>query len=322
MRNVGLMWALAAGCSANGGGGGGCNNGGGGADLVMTDVNNYKIDEATTDMAFGHVTVQQETDFCFDWSGMTTDIRGRPLDPTTIEQVLLVDFPYDEIDLVSKIVDENYIPQEGVSPFIFDNTTTGGGTYACATEMNVVGTDLTPDLLVPEEGRTWLLSLVKFPGAVQEIQQVMLIDFQPAGVNEVAFADGMSSITIGPDLGSKPIETAADLGTYTLDWSDLEKDVNGKAWDNLVGDKLFIVNYDGTVEDIEADFLLLDYHATAVYDLDVRGKTSAILNEASTEEGETFAGFTTDGTWVVGIACSSCISPIPVAIAVVNVAAE
>jgi hypothetical protein len=289
------------------------------SNLVLTDANNFDI--ANSDMAMARFQVEEGTDFCFDWSSMTTDIRGRPLDPAAIEQVLLVDFAFPEDELISKIIDDNYVPQEGALPWVFDNFE--GRTEACASETTALGTPLPLATLAGGESRTWLLSLATLPGGVVEVQQVMLIEpvtGAPGGV--ATFTDGLSSITIEADLGSPPLETQAGAGPYTLDWGELKKDVNGATWDSLIGDSLFIVNYDGAIGDIEADFLLLDYHAAELYELDVRGKTNALLDEATDVDGKAFPGFTTAGTWIVGITCSTCISPVPLAIAVVEVEAE
>ena len=287
------------------------------SDLEMKDTNNFKMGEAS-DMTLAHTEVLAQQDFCVDWSAMTTDIRGRPLVPSEIEQVLLVIFDKDEQTLVSEIVDDNYVPAAGSEPYVFDNV--DGGTEACLSEMSALGVPFPLEELVASEGRTWLLSLIKLPDGRKDVQQTMVIvPSASAPASDAVFEDGLSSIALDVSLDAPPIETGADLGPYTLDWSRLKKDTNGKPWDNLVGDQLFIVNYDGTPADIEADFLLFDYNATAVYDLSVRGKTSARLDEAADAQGNPFPGFTTDGTWVVGITCSTCISPVPLAMAVVNV---
>jgi hypothetical protein len=172
-----------------------------------------------------------------------------------------------------------------------------------------------------------MLSLVTFPnGSTEEVEQVMRIIPGATGHtgpdDPVVYTDGLSSITLGPELSSVHIPTVAASDEYTLDWGGLEHDVTGKAWDNLVGDRLFILRYDGTVDDIEADFLLLDYHAAELYQLDAYGVTNAVLSDAVDVDGNPFPGFTADETWLVGIGCSSCISPVPLALAVVDVEAE
>jgi hypothetical protein len=99
----------------------------------------------------------------------------------------------------------------------------------------------------------------------------------------------------------------------------MENDVFGQPFDNLVADTLVILNYPGTVEDVENDFLLVDYHADAQYTLDVYGAESAQLEEAVTPEGDPFPGFTSEGTWLIGLINSKSLSPLPLVMTVVEV---
>lgn len=297
----------------------GCGNGAK-TNLEFGNENNFKLDTATSDMTLYQGVVASGQQFCFDWSAMTTDMRGRPLDPTAIDQVLLVEFPYTEDVLITKIVDENDVPQEGTEPWIFENS--NGDTYGCTDQMQALGNYIedATDVIVAQEGRTWMLSLVTLTEGTIEVQQVMRIIPDTAVVDpvDVTFTDGLSSIFLQPVMSDVAIQTVAAADDYTLDWATLTKDVAGKKWNNLKGDRLFVLRYDGTVEDITNDFLLLDYHAAELYKMDAFGVTNADLREAVADDGTPFGGFTTEETWLIGLGCSGCISPVPLAMTVVE----
>ena len=63
--------------------------------------------------------------------------------------------------------------------------------------------------------------------------------------------------------------------------------------------------------------------ATELYEIPiVDGATTVDLALAKTSDGKTFSGFTApngaDGFWAVGLVCSSCQIPAPIAVAILN----
>ena len=122
------------------------------------------------------------------------------------------------------------------------------------------------------------------------------------------------------DIAGKPtIETKADAGPYTLDWSAVTTDVNGQTFDSLLGDRLLVAHYDaGDAAAVEDQFLTLDESAAEKWTWDVFGKTDADLSLPDLN-GDSFSGFTTDGVWLVAISCSTCTSPVPLLLSVVSV---
>jgi len=85
------------------------------------------------------------------------------------------------------------------------------------------------------------------------------------------------------------------------------------------------VNFD-TVAQVEEVFLRVDTEADELYYLSsldgtpvVQGETDADLMLATDADGNPFPGFTTDGIWLLGIECLSCLSPAPLALSIVEV---
>jgi hypothetical protein len=293
---------------------GGC-GGGSEADLVMEDANNYT---QTSDITFGRYPVQEGTDTTLDWSALTTDLRGRPLDPTTVDQVVFSLLEMAEDELKERVL-SNDIPQSEANSSTFGNE--DARTSVSLSELEALSNTFDPADLVGDTLTTWVATLIDVPEGTSQQQVLFTVVVEPGPEpGTVAMTDGASSVTVVPDLQSQPaLQTVADAGPYTLDWSGMENDVFGQPFDNLVADTLVILNYPGTVEDVENDFLLVDYHADAQYTLDVYGAESAQLEEAVTPEGDPFPGFTSEGTWLIGLINSKSLSPLPLVMTVVEV---
>jgi hypothetical protein len=290
--------------------------GGGASDLVMEDVNNYTQE---SDITFGHYPVVDGVDTTIDWSALTTDLRGRPLDPSTVDQVLFSKLEMTEDELRQRVL-ANDIPQAEAESATFGNG--DHETSVALSELDAVGNPFDPANVVGDADHVWIVSLVETPEgtADQQILYTVAVDPGPAG-GAVAITDGASSVNLLPNLhrDGAALHTVADERPYTLDWSGMTEDVFGNPFDNLVWNTLVLVNYGGSVSDAEGDFLLLDHHADAVYRLDVYGKESARLEEASDADGNAFPGFTTDGTWLVGLVDHASLSPVPLVMTVVEV---
>jgi hypothetical protein len=303
-------------CTSGGSGseGGGCNGGG---DLVFAEENLYSFSAGFETEQILEIEAQQEV--TVDWSAMTTDLRGRPLDPSTVEQVALLNVkaPPEE---VFRMIAENDIGSDDLQDqTLFVND---GLTSANLSEFEI--TDLRFDLALLEEraDRTWLVSLMNVSDGRNDILGTAV--FQPKAEvdgHEVVFFDGISRLTdVQVDIATKaPLTTKEGLGSYSLDWSGLAVDTFGHAIVAEQADELFIGHYSGDVASVEADFLQIDTIADELYRLDVYGTTGALLGEAVDARGGSFGGFTRDGTWLVGIVCTGCATPAPLILGHVQV---
>jgi hypothetical protein len=153
------------------------------------------------------------------------------------------------------------------------------------------------------------------------LSSVFVVPTPGIETTHVEFTDGSATFEFEADLHSAaPLRTATGYEAYTLDWSAVEVDASGHEYDVLQGDRLLVGHVaSDDVTEVEAGFVRLTEEADALYRMDVRNATSAGLGAALDAGGAPFPGFTTGGTWLVGVECTLCTSPAPLILARVEV---
>lgn len=313
-------------CSDKGddsGGGDGDGGGDGGvptADLVYSDANNYSyvatLDVATIDLAEG-------ADNKVDWSGLTTDIRGRPVTPSEIDLVTLVAFNVTKEEVLDSI-NTNSLNQSAIRDYRqFQNDEFR--TSARMSEFEILGNEFVPatDFVEhPESTWTWAFVLWDEADGRQDILSDVFIVPVPGEPNQTATVDNdTATLSFEVDLHSAPpLASLSGQSSYTFDWSQATVEASGQPFDTAKADRLLIGHVAGAVSDVEASILTVLDSADELYRMEVRGETSADLTLATEKtSGAAFTGFTTDGTWLIGIECTTCTSPTPLILSVVEV---
>lgn len=298
----------------------GC-SGGGSADLVFEQANNFEYKGVVT---LESIDVESHADFCADWSAVTVDLRGRAFDPAKVEQIYLLELDLTQDEVEAKIAANTLVQADAATQWIgeLDNPT---DTEICASAFEIIGNvlDTGPDGPLDENAdQTWLMSLVDIVDGVTDVlTSVFVVPTDGSTNHDVLFTDTSSQLDVQTlDIAGKPaIETQADIGPYTLDWSAVTTDVNGQTFDPLLGDRLLVAHYDADdASAVEGQFLTLDESAAEKWTWDVFGKTDADLSLPDLN-GASFDGFTADGVWLVAISCSTCTSPVPLLLSVVSV---
>jgi hypothetical protein len=290
------------------------------ADLVFTDANNYTFE---SDLQISAVEVAPETDLLIDWSGVTTDIRGRSVDPTQVEQILFVEFGATQAEVLTKIDANDLQQSDALNQYLYFNN---GQTSIQASDLSILGNPFDLELLKPESSKTWLLSLTNIVDSRFDfLMNTFVVPTEGSKNTMVVLDDSSATLTFEVDLQSAPaLRTSSSFDEYTLDWSAATKDVFGRDLDVGLVTRLIIGKVaTDDISAVEADFLQLYELADELYTQDVNGLTFANLSGATLQSDGTtpFAGFTADGTWVVGIECTrqECTNPAPLLLSVVEV---
>jgi len=312
MRGALLIVAV-AGCKGKGDG------------LVMEQKNNYTYSN-TIDIQ--SVEVGSGADANVDWSGLATDVRARTVDPTQVQQISLVKFSYS-LDELLPLVAQNKIDAQKQADeiYLFDNCLSDGDPCTTSNTLGafqITGIAFDPaTLLLEDDSVTWLVSVLDKPrGSIDLLMSKAITPKDASNNHDVTVGDGDTTLDYTVDLHSAPsIQAPAGSPDVSLDWSAVKKDVYGNDYNSVAGDTLLIGHYSGqTVDDVEAEFLQLDTAATEVYRTSVVQATSLDdLSIATDEAGNAFPGFDTDGTWLVGVQCSTCSTPVPLLLATVSV---
>ncbi len=291
-------------------------------DLVFTDANNYTYEGELLAKEWTWASGQDGT---LDWSGFTTDMRDREVDPATVTKLSLTAFSLDKAGVLAK-VESNDLKMSDVRLY-YELDNSEGATQAALTEFSIIGNEFIPanDFLAhgPEDGDwTWMASVWKVTeyGREEILTSVFLVPTEDTSATGYAFTQDTATFVFEPDLHShEPLRTSAGLNAYTLDWSQVSTDSSGHAYDEGYGDQLVIGHVDGDVAHVESELARIHQAAQAIYVLDVYYETDADLMDAASLDGTPFPGFTTQGTWLVGVECTRCTSPAPLILTMVEV---
>lgn len=276
------------------------------ADQVYAMHPSYRVDDRV---------VRSEYDLLVTWPDMTTDGWGVKTDPLGFDYVVLLEIlaQPDEVadrleadDLGADLVSTWTLPVDSFPTAHLTDLASGASTFDPAT------------YLVENPDKVWVLGLADADGDRLDLRS--LLTLVPDDLSQETGADMQplgSSFGYTAALDGAHLATATGWELYTLDWSALTTDALGKAYDDELGDELFLARFDDP-SGLEAS--VLDWEALAAewYTMDVERETDARLDLARDGEGAVFPGFS-EGTWLVGVRCSSCFSPFPLWVVTVDV---
>jgi hypothetical protein len=289
--------------------------------MAFTDANNYSY---TANLSLASIALAEGQDATVDWSALTTDYRGRTLDPLDIDQITVSNIGLPQADVIAAI-NTNGLAQNNIRDYRL--AATASQTSIQLSETSILGNPFEPanDFLAID-GTSWLLTLWKENdrGLMEIVMSQFVVPTAGEPNTAVAFTNDSASLAFSADLSTATaLRVPADSPPYSLDWSDVTTDVNGKPYDKLLGDTLRIAHTTlESPEALAAEFLRLDEVSDQTYYANVYGLLSLDdLSSAAAVDGTAFPGFTTGGTWVIGVECTqlSCFSPAPLILAVVEV---
>ena len=274
-------------------------------------------------MAIGSVGIQPTTDATVDWCGLGTDLRGRVVvDQAGVDQILLVEFALSQQEVMDKVSVNELLQSDTESQWLLEAP---GTCNIHLSDFEILANPFEPALM-EDNGRNWLLSVMNTPGGRWDILMSSFVVAETSSTNtEILVGDDSAELEFNAHLSNlEHLGTVAGAANYTVDWSGMTTDVYGHDFDTLQGDRLLVGKVDvASVSDIEALFLRLDTEAEKLYYLDTYGITYIDdLHAATADDGTTFPGFDTSGIWLLGIECTTCTSPAPLWLTVVDVVAE
>lgn len=305
-------------------------------DLVLTNANNYTYD-ATFEVDEVLVASGQDSTICF--GDVTTDIRGRAMDPTDLTEISISSFTKTKAEVAQMVVD-NSLDQGDVDDFReipLDEGALQGATCVNLTDFTIIGNPLIPETEFLENANTtWLATLWKTApdGRDDILMSIVVKPVEGEKNRSVTMTDSSSRMTFVPDLQSMEHAVTSPGQDYTADWMDVTVDASGLDFDLRKYDRMVIGHTSmATLDEVEQVFLQLYELADEIYFLDTYGLNFAELNDngnvlrtedgepvlPTSIDGEVFEGFTRDGHWLIGIDCTTCTSPAPVFLTVVDV---
>lgn len=268
--------------------------------LSLSDSNNFQYD-ADVSMESSELPSAVGTSVV-EWSGLGADMLGNPMDPTDVVGVQLLVFPDMDLDEVSKGVATDTLKQSDVGVFLEAEPT---GTQVELQDFGLQGNPVGVDEYFLEGSGTWMLSLV---GAEQYLRFHHLVPMDDSVETTASITGDAAQIGVTATFAGV-VAVSAEHGA--VDWSDITADGldNELALHRL--DSLTLARVPGvSPADIEASFDALDSLIDVRHDYELDGQTSLELPELAEVDDE--------GTWLLGLSCSSCTSPVPKVLVVVE----
>jgi hypothetical protein len=286
----------------------------------LKDENNYT---ASGTLTVPHVATGAGADVNVCWSGITSDILCHDVAPGQIVATTFLRIPDLTEAEITKRLTTGTFEQKLVNLYLtFWVAWEPGATCAVLSKFKFGSRMLIPaeDYLADPKYKYMLLFAASEVAGEQTRSMVFLDPTPGLVVAQVDGPNGCGDLAFTADLTTpKPLSIPA-AGPWLVDWSGLTKDGLGNTVTFATIDSLVVGYYDMTVAGLEKKALDYDRIATVLYTVPIdAGATHVDLASATTSTGQPFTGFTAGtGFWAIGLRCSTCQLPAPIAVAIVN----
>jgi hypothetical protein len=318
---AGLVAAMGTGLAC-GGGGDGDQPPTGDADAYIQNANNYT---STSSLSIPSLPVKAGADLRVCWTGLTSNLLGHPLvDTKDIDSVTFLRIEgLTKAEIAQKFAADQFETKNVKIPRTFavadhSDTCASLSQFKLGAAYLDPAADLTP-------GANIVLMLLWAKGTVAGIgSQTMAFLDADAGstVTEVTAPQGKPILSFEADLTTPKAVDIPASGPWVIDWSGLTKTGMDQPVVYQKIDSILVGFYqDMSVSELEARCLDFDRIATKLYRATITplGARSIDLATTKIDGGEAFGGFSArNGVWAVGLMCSQCKVPAPVAVAILN----
>jgi hypothetical protein len=286
--------------------------------LVLEDAANYAYSASYTTEP---IPVQDcPEDLTVDWSGLTTDLLGQPLEPTTdLDTIRVVAFQDLGVEDVLEDIAADDLHQADLAGNVDHEITAGETSAEIASGFSFNGAYVEPSTeFCASLGRSYMVT------AMSGLYDYRMFGFFVPTDGEtnttVSLTADTTSISIEVDLergGIVPVPGDQDV---VVDWSGLTTDMRGNPLSLSHIDRFMLGRFDLTIPEIEASFLQLEELAVELYTAEASdGVYTLDLSQATDASGGAFAGFGDAGPWLLALSCSTCATPAPYYLAVLGV---
>jgi hypothetical protein len=331
---VPLLALVAGGCSDNGGGGTPANPPAEcvGKNVRVAEKFNYQFSSTLT---FPPTKVQPKTELSFDWSGVSRDFLGHPVDPKNdITMVSVLSWGLPRTELEEKLNADTLLQKDlTVVPLsIMTNGMTAGidagTTSAKLFQFTLNGEPITENGSItreavlgyfdaddyPPDYTTYTLMAASGDVLGQGTRMIQSFILDKGSTNtEIKMTPAATQLKWSANIHDLvPSGIPAGEAGITVDWSDsIQKNALGGEFDPTMILHVLVGRYSEDVGQLEKKFLDIELIATELYRGDVLVGTNIDLSTLTDEDGNTFKGIDSSGTWLLALQCGVCHNPAP-----------
>ena len=290
-----------------------------GANVVANEKNDYSFSSTIT---LPPVTVAQMSNLNFDWSGLTRDFEGHPLDPTKdlgLAIVMSWSLPLAEFEKDLN-ADALFTSQLILSPPL-SLLLSGGLTSAHLYDFTINQTPVTPAMInqyfdatmYPPAAASFVVGVQTGTDLGRQLRMLQAFNLDATStVTSVAITNDSTKLSYKANLHDLTI-TGVPGGTpaLTLDWSKMQTNGLGRTFTDGYVTSAVLGHYTQTPAELEGQFLDLDRIALATYRADISAGSVLDFTTLKDGTGASFPGIDDTGTWLVGLFCGNCRNPAP-----------
>ena len=281
-----------------------------GRTVTLGDANNFRYSGI---ISLPEIPIAPHTDVTFDWSALSMDMQCHGVDPVAdIDNISVMVFPHLTVPEVEDGLTYDTLQQVDLGLYI--EQLAEAQTSMPLSALTFYGTD--PKILkfTRDGSGTWLVLLTS--GTQLAVGTRALAFFTPTDGEtntEVPIGDSCDVLDFDADLESLTRVPVNVEGPWPVSWLEVTQNGQGSPFNAGKIDRIMLARYaDLERADLQARFLDLELIADDMWIQDLPGGAAAELSELThTRTGAPFSGFTTDGTWLLALRCTTCPNPAP-----------
>jgi len=281
--------------------------------VELTDDHNYSYVPSVDIEAY---EVSELSDVVIDWSGLTTDMYGQPLDPAgDIDMISLMVFTYLDHDEVEAAMFDGSLTQAEMGLYLFAET--GGETSWTLGGLTLFGTDVDVETYFEADyGESWLISLSTGTMVGAGTRTTAFLDpVADATTSEAHLHDGSTVLEVDADLGAAQTVYIPPHTPFHVDWSGVTTNGRGDDIGNVL--EVLILGF-GSTGAAELQERVPELAALADWSWRTTvppGTTALDLAECVDGDGDGYAGVAPVGTWLIVLQTREGHDPTPAFVA-------
>lgn len=287
--------------------------------LSAHETNNYWF---TSNFQPRDVVVKPGADLTFDWSGLTTDFLGHPIDAQApLDMILMVKWKISKTEMLEKLNQDDL--DAAYSQGVLAHYPSGNSTAQLLNfEIPGTGGMIQPDAILGEfsyeasPADQFSFSVMPSQGTNpgKGIRAIKTLTLDPASENtHVVIDTDPNDITFQTDLGTlAPVAVPAGTNAVTVDWSTIVTNGLGAEFRKRYISDVLIGHYSLSLEELETQFLDLEYIADGLWQGAATAGEKLALSSLVDANGAPFPGIDGTGNWILALQCKEkCGNPAP-----------
>ena len=299
--------------------------------IAITDETNYSF---SSTLSIETSTLKDATDLNFDWSEVTIDFFGKPVDPAEDIDLVLISLFHLTPEELQDALNRDDLPRSANEGVI---TTYPDGSY---TSQHLLGFGLLgnplpdvdeiwkrfdtshPEFEYPQDQYTFLLMAATGTSIGRGARMLSLFNLDPASEKtELSLTNDSTLLDYSVDLDrAEPVFVPAAEPSVIIDWDAMTLNALGNEYQRTQITEAVVAHFDtDSLDDLEADFLNLKDNASGWWSGTMVAGTSIDLETLTDAAGASFPGIDERGTWLVALFCTSaCNNPAPWSITILE----